>query len=42
MNGFLDLGMMTTHRLPESTGQSPELLESTECSSKPVTPNPYS
>jgi hypothetical protein len=28
--------------LPESTGQSPELSESTERSSKSVTTNPYS
>jgi hypothetical protein len=32
---------MTNHRLPESTGQSPELTESTEHSSKPITPNLY-
>jgi hypothetical protein len=30
MNWSLDLGMMTNHRLLESTGQSPELSESTE------------
>jgi hypothetical protein len=30
MNWSLDLGMMTNHRLPESTRQSPELSESTE------------
>jgi hypothetical protein len=42
MNQSLDLGMITNHMLPESTGQSPELLESTEHSSKPITPNPYS
>jgi hypothetical protein len=30
------------HRIPESIRQSPELLESTEHSSKPITPNPYS
>jgi hypothetical protein len=42
MNWSLDLGMMTNHRLPESTGQSSELSESTEHSSKPVTPNTYS
>jgi hypothetical protein len=35
-------GFDVYHRLPESTGQSPELSESTERSSKPVTPNPYS
>jgi hypothetical protein len=34
--------MMIDHRLPESTGQSPELSEFTEHSSKPITPNPYS
>jgi hypothetical protein len=37
----LDLGMMTNHRILESTGQSPELSGSTEHSSKPITPNPY-
>jgi hypothetical protein len=42
MNRSLDLGMMTNHRLPQSTGQSPELSKSTEHSSKPVTPNLYS
>jgi hypothetical protein len=42
MNRSVDLGMMTNHRLLESTGQSLELSESTEHSSKPVTPNPYS
>jgi hypothetical protein len=36
MNRSLDLGMMTNHRLLESTGQSPELSESTEHSSIPV------
>jgi hypothetical protein len=36
MNLSLDLGMMTNHRLPKFTGQSPELSESTES----VTPNP--
>jgi hypothetical protein len=41
MNQSLDLGMMSNHRLPESSGQSLELLESIERSSKPVTPNPY-
>jgi hypothetical protein len=41
-NRSLDLGMMTNHMLLESTKNSPELLESTEHSSKPVTPNPYS
>jgi hypothetical protein len=35
MNWSLDLGMMTNHRLLESTGQSPELLESTEHSFEP-------
>jgi hypothetical protein len=34
--------MMTNHMLSESTGQSPELSESTKHSSIPVTPNPYS
>jgi hypothetical protein len=34
--------MMTNHRLLESTEQSPKLSESTEHSSKPITPNPYS
>jgi hypothetical protein len=38
----LRFGYDDYHRLPESIGQSPELLESTERSSKPVTPNPYS
>jgi hypothetical protein len=33
---------MTNHRFSESIGQSPELSKSTERSSKPVTPNPYS
>jgi hypothetical protein len=33
---------MTNHRLSDSTGQSLKLLESTEHSFKPVTPNPYS
>jgi hypothetical protein len=42
MNQSLDLGIMTNHELSESTGQSPELLESTECNSKPVTTNLYS
>jgi hypothetical protein len=42
MNRSLDLGMMTNHRLPESTRQSPELSESTEHSSKAVTPNLFS
>jgi hypothetical protein len=41
MNRSLDLGMMTNHRLSDSTDQSPELSESTEYSSKFVTPNPY-
>jgi hypothetical protein len=38
----LRFGYDVYHRLPESTGQSPELSESTERSSKPVTPNPDS
>jgi hypothetical protein len=38
----LDLGMMTNHRLSESTEQSLELSESIQHRSKPVTPNPYS
>jgi hypothetical protein len=42
MNFSLDLGTMSNHRLLESTGQSLELSECTECSSNPVTPNPYS
>jgi hypothetical protein len=33
-NRSLDLGMMTNHRLSESTGQSPKLSESTKHSSK--------
>jgi hypothetical protein len=41
MNRSLDLGMMTNHKLSESTGQSPKLSESTEHSSRPVIPNPY-
>jgi hypothetical protein len=40
MNRSLDLGMITNHRLLDSNGQSPELLESIEHSSKPVAPNP--
>jgi hypothetical protein len=40
MNQSIDLGMMTNHMLLESTGQSTELSESTERSSKPVNPNP--
>jgi hypothetical protein len=34
MNWSIDLGMMTNHRLSESIGQTPKLLESTEHSSK--------
>jgi hypothetical protein len=40
MNWSLDLGMMTNHKLPEYTGQGPELFESTERSSKPITQIP--
>jgi hypothetical protein len=40
MNRSIDLGMMTNHRLPKSTGQRPELSESTEHSSKPITQIP--
>jgi hypothetical protein len=40
MNRSIDLGMMSTPGFLESTGHSPELSESTERSSKPVTPNP--
>jgi hypothetical protein len=36
MNRSLDFGMMTNHRLPESTRQSLELSESIEHSSKPI------
>jgi hypothetical protein len=36
------LDMMMKHKLSKSTGQSPELSESTEHSSKSITPNPYS
>jgi hypothetical protein len=42
MNRSLDMVVITKHRLPKSTEQSPELSESTEHSSKPITPNPYS
>jgi hypothetical protein len=35
----LRFGYDVYHRLPESTGQSPELSESTKRSSKPITPN---
>jgi hypothetical protein len=42
MNQSLDLGIMTNHRLPESTVHVPELLEFTEHNTKPITPNPYS
>jgi hypothetical protein len=42
MNRSLDLGMMTNHRLLESTEESPEQSESTEHSSKPITPISYS
>jgi hypothetical protein len=38
----LRFGYDVYHRLPESTGQSPELSDSTERSSKHVTPNPDS
>jgi hypothetical protein len=38
----LRFGYDVYHRHLESTGQSPELSESTERNSKPVTPNPYS
>jgi hypothetical protein len=38
----LRFGYDEYHMLPESTEHSPELSESTECSSKPVNPNPYS
>jgi hypothetical protein len=41
-NWSIDLGMMTNHKLSESTKQNPELSECTEHSSKPVTPTPYS
>jgi hypothetical protein len=37
----LRFGYDVYHRLPESPEQSPKLSESTERSSKPVTPNPY-
>jgi hypothetical protein len=40
MNRSLALGMMSTTGFSESTEHSPELSESTERSSKPVTPNP--
>jgi hypothetical protein len=35
----LRFGYDVYHRLPESTEQSPELSESNERSSKPITPN---
>jgi hypothetical protein len=38
----LRFGYDDYHRLLESTGQSPELSESTEHSSKPITLNRYS
>jgi hypothetical protein len=39
--GVLHLDAAPEPELPESTGQSPEPSESTEHSSKSVTPNPY-
>jgi hypothetical protein len=40
MNRSFDLGMMTNHKFPESTKQTPKLLESTERSSNPITQIP--